>query len=203
MARYNEILAGRFNRGLQKLFSMKGPSPSPQIASEIIAAVILENDRIEHLFLRNERYFGGTSHSGGAVGAINQFQLFNPTGSNILAVVQLVLMTADVGDRFVLTIDNAAQGAVQPAGTFMDTRYFKGQTFGTQASGLQLRFGQPAALTGMRIGEIDAVTLSSARWDQPVILSPGFGLNTQNVTLNVGSGVAFVWTERALEDSES
>jgi hypothetical protein len=35
MAKYNEILTGRYNRFIQKLFSMKGPAPAPQLSSDI------------------------------------------------------------------------------------------------------------------------------------------------------------------------
>jgi hypothetical protein len=35
MARFNEILVGRFNRALQKTFGMKGGPPSAQLATEI------------------------------------------------------------------------------------------------------------------------------------------------------------------------
>jgi len=35
MAKFNEILAGRYNRFLQKLFQMKGGPPSAQLSSEI------------------------------------------------------------------------------------------------------------------------------------------------------------------------
>src|SRR6266851_4747570 len=35
MARFNEILVGRYNRSLQKLLSMKGQAVMPQLASEL------------------------------------------------------------------------------------------------------------------------------------------------------------------------
>ena len=49
MALYNEILVGRFNRGLQKFLSIKGGPPAPQRPMSL-------EQTIEHVLELRERY---------------------------------------------------------------------------------------------------------------------------------------------------
>src|SRR5260370_7764711 len=50
MARYNEILTGRYNRLLQKLLQMKGGPPAPQLASEISPQLSIPDLGVESRF---------------------------------------------------------------------------------------------------------------------------------------------------------
>src|SRR5258708_13178542 len=89
MARFNEILVGRFNRFLQKWLSMKGGPPSPQLATEIQPNFNFfsgaENRALESWFLY------GTFSSQAAVALQNSFfQLRNPSKSGVLAAIEAI-----------------------------------------------------------------------------------------------------------------
>ncbi len=66
MARYNEILVGRYNRRLQKLFSMKGEPPAPQLSTEIGTTLNLFSG-IEERYLEGWAVF--SLHVNNTVGA--------------------------------------------------------------------------------------------------------------------------------------
>src|SRR5258708_34332947 len=90
MARFNEILVGRFNRFLQKWLSMKGGPPSPQLATEIQPNFNFfsgaENRALENWFLY------GTFSSQAAVALQNSFfQLRNPSKSGAPAVIEAIV----------------------------------------------------------------------------------------------------------------
>src|SRR5260370_10296088 len=87
MAKFNEILSGRFNRALQKMLSMKGGPPSAQLATEIGTQfqfpLGVEFRNLESWF----RY--GAAPGLPAVAAANAvFRFRNPAGSNVVAVVE-------------------------------------------------------------------------------------------------------------------
>lgn len=87
MARFNEILVGRYNRHLQKLFGMKGEPPAPQLASEISPSIALFSGN-------EERYLQGWNLYSVViqvteVGGVTQtvFRMRNPKTSGVIAVV--------------------------------------------------------------------------------------------------------------------
>ena len=60
MAQFTELLVGRFNRFFQKYLQMKGPSPAPQLATEIAAAFSLDLDS-DTYYRRGWERFGNTA----------------------------------------------------------------------------------------------------------------------------------------------
>src|SRR5258707_13223069 len=90
MARFNEILTGRHNRFFQKLFSMKGGPPVPQLSSELQANFDVEDSPIELRFLKGE-YIYGLSLVGAVVAAQFSFmQLRNPLTSGVIAILERI-----------------------------------------------------------------------------------------------------------------
>src|SRR5258707_13299714 len=87
MARFNEILVGRYNRFLQKLFSMKGGPPSAQLATEITPNLNLFNG-IENRYLESWFRYGAAPGLAAVVGANPGFRFRNPAGSNVIAMVE-------------------------------------------------------------------------------------------------------------------
>src|SRR5258708_4703411 len=107
MARYNEILVGRYNRFLQKLLGMKGGVVAPQLASEITAAFPLFNGA-ENRYLEQWDMFGVNLFlAGGGVGNISQVRLFNPAASNTIAVVYKLCLVGVANDAPFLKIGAA------------------------------------------------------------------------------------------------
>src|SRR5260370_11139907 len=105
MARYNEILVGRYNRFLQKLFGMKGGPPTPQLASEIAPAFPLFSGS-ENRYLEGWDLFAGTTFLPAQVAATVGFQIRNPTGSNVIAVLEKI--SFDAGSAVNISISQGA-----------------------------------------------------------------------------------------------
>jgi hypothetical protein len=89
MARFNEILVGRYNRLLQKLYSMKGPVPAPQLASEISTTFNLFNGP-ENRYLESWALFQRAIIFAAVAAQVNAVRLRNPAGSNVVGVVTLI-----------------------------------------------------------------------------------------------------------------
>src|SRR5260370_24014979 len=101
MAYTNEILVGRVNRGLQKLFGIKGPSPVPQLASDVQAVHPLFNG-VENRYLDGWNRFGAQTSQGASVGNISGFRIRNPSTSNVIAVFEKIAVSTSVaGDVFI------------------------------------------------------------------------------------------------------
>src|SRR5713226_244386 len=87
MARFNEILVGRYNRFLQRLLSMKGGPPAPQLASEIQPQFDVESIPVELRFLLGWHLYQQTIGQGASVGNASGVQIRNPLTSGMVAVV--------------------------------------------------------------------------------------------------------------------
>ncbi len=87
MARYNEIQVGRYNRYLQKLLSMKGEVPAPQLASEIGTHIVLFHG-VENRYLEGWDRFAVEMDQAAVAANAGTIQLRNPAGSNVMAVIE-------------------------------------------------------------------------------------------------------------------
>src|SRR5258707_6598107 len=84
MARFNEILVGRYNGFLQKLLSMKGGPPAAQLATEIGVNIGLFHG-VENRYLEGWLRFGLNSSVTGGVAQFAAIRWRNPATSNIVA----------------------------------------------------------------------------------------------------------------------
>src|SRR5260370_12899082 len=82
MAIFNEILEGRFNRGLQKLFAIKGGPPVRQLGGEIMPVHPLRSG-VENLWLEGWNRFVAFTDLTTRVGQIVGVRMRNPIGSNV------------------------------------------------------------------------------------------------------------------------
>src|SRR5260370_22739609 len=87
MARYNEILTGRYNRLLQKLLQMKGGPPAPQLASEISPQLSIPDLGVESRFHLGWNSFAFAINTASGVGTASAAQLRNPPNSKVIGVV--------------------------------------------------------------------------------------------------------------------
>jgi hypothetical protein len=182
MARYNEILVGRYNRMLQKLFGMKGGPPCPQLAGDVQPSMSLFSG-VENRMLENWGFYGnGIGAAAGGAGTFATVRLRNPSGSNVLAVVSNLTPFSSTNARF-------------------DARAQAGPTLilssGTPAAP---SFGLGRMVVGIPAGQFAHLLVDDG--DEVPIL-PGDGIQVVNQTANTPLGfVAFWWRERALEESE-
>src|SRR5260370_18480671 len=103
MARYNEILVGRYNRMLQKLFGMKGGVVAPQLASEISAAFPLFSG-VENRYLESWNRFTSVVNQVALAGTPAQWQLRNTT-SNVIAVIEKLTISSSTAQLVAVTTD--------------------------------------------------------------------------------------------------
>src|SRR5256886_15630143 len=90
MALFNESLEGRFSQLVQRLHSMKGASPVPQVAPEISHAIQINDDldHLAHLFLaRVTRYSTIVFQAADATHFVG-VQFLNPANSGILVQIE-------------------------------------------------------------------------------------------------------------------
>jgi len=170
MARFNEILTGRHNRLLQKLFSMKGGPPAPQLASEITASVPLFHGA-ENRYLESWERFGIGSQVAALAANNDVARLRNPAGSNVIAVIEKLQFTNSLADTLTLEQGVQAADATTPVvATRLDPRQRPnptcifsvangGATFGTAIG----RVGALAAGASFDIILFEALLYGSAR----------------------------------------
>lgn len=205
MARFNEILAGRYNRFLQKIFQLKGGPPSSQLASEVMPVFPffagIENRPLESW----QRYWAMFTVAG--VAAVNSaLRLRNPANSNVIAIFELLsyMNEAALDSPFLesnivnpFNTDLATVGTY-PALSRMDARmavtnptliFSSGTTVNLQA---RARRFAPANVS------IDFILTDI----QELTLLPGDALQVRSNNANQQIDVTVIWRERALEESE-
>ena len=209
MAVFNEILSGRFNRFLQKHFSVKGAPPVRQLGSEVMP-VIHVHSGVENFYLQSwEPFSFGESLSGGA-GVANLHQMRNPTGSNVICVIEKILLVAGSVATTTIALTQGAvaadlatlhpatasrldnRGRPQPTAIFSNTQV---------AVPTDLANTMAFVLLGQTSGF--PVTFDYILTDgQEFPLLPGDGLRVRNATVNNSDSWFVMWRERFLEDSE-
>lgn len=201
MARYNEILVGRYNRMLQKLFSMKGGAPAPQLASEIAAAFPLFSGS-ENRYLEGWNTFMSTANLVANVGQSGQLRIRNPVGSNVITVIEK--MQVGSGSQIESAVKIVSGGtqtdlsAVQN-GVALDSR-------GNANSSMIVSSSNSQVFVGTQIW--DAVAPTFTMIDViftdigEIVLVPGSFYSIGSLTQNVSVIINLKWRERFLEDSE-
>jgi hypothetical protein len=204
MARFNEILSGRFNRFMQKHFSMKGGPPAPQLASELTMNMQFLNG-VENRYLESwDRYSMVFSRSGVAA-QVGKGQLRNPVGSNLIAVVEKITWVGGAVDQPVLWKGNVNNdlAVVTNAGS---------GNFDNRSRPLSsLILSQETSVPGIPVGTIGIwsgvnqanVTVDVLQLDdQEIPMLPGSVLGIEGQVVAQSFNAVFWWRERFLEDSE-
>jgi hypothetical protein len=201
VAVYNEILAARFNRALQKLLSMKGPASMNQLAPELMPVHPFFTGAENRLFEGWDRFAFEIEQTAGA-GSTAFTRIRNPVGSNVVAVVEKMhlgisttdLVTVQIG---AVTADLAGVGAVTRSSLDGRSTRLNSTCILSGAAGV-------AALNVVGKYNVNAVggqdVIGSANDEWPLL--PGDAIQWQNTTVQLTLRVNLVWRERALEDSE-
>src|SRR5260370_35912976 len=103
MARFNEILVGRYNRFLQRLLSMKGGPPAPQLASEIQPQMDVEALPVELRFLLGWHLYHQTLNQGASVANTSGVQVRNPLTSGMVAVLTSIQISVGAAEPVTLS----------------------------------------------------------------------------------------------------
>jgi hypothetical protein len=205
MARFNEILTGRHNRALQKLFSMKGGPPAPQLASEISASIPMFHGA-ENRYLEAWMRFSFSVGVAPVAGQLGTARLRNPAASNVVAVFERIVATNNVALPDQPQLEHQSSGADLAIVAF--TQQMRWDPRGSQQTVLIASVntaGSPAvAFLLKELGNFPANNTHQFINDdsQQLTLLPGDALQVQSNVVNQTLFVSFLWRERFLEDSE-
>src|SRR5712664_1212000 len=124
MAKFNEILVGRYNRFLQKVLSMKGGPPSAQLSTEIQPQFSFPDLGKEvRIFLGWDHFYFSANVPAGGVGNISALKIRNPVANNVIVVVEKVTFTGAVNAApFINRQVPSTDFANLFTGAFMDAR---------------------------------------------------------------------------------
>lgn len=211
MARYNEILVGRFNRFFQKLLSMKGGAVIPQLAGDIQPVFPLRWG-VENHYLEGWYRYQNQFDMGPTVAQTEATQLRNPPGSNVIGVLEKVFISAVGGEVISAAVLTISRTFTDPgdltnvfAGNPMDKRSLSNSAIVPSGSA-----GGSANLT-ITIGEIAVPAIAApnvfnqtwftTEYEQIPIL-PGTTVRFLQGSANSKYRLTLAWRERFLEDSE-
>jgi hypothetical protein len=198
MAGYNEILVGRFNRGLQKLFGMKGPPPTPTLGSEIMPIHPLFSGA-ENRYLEGWNRFAVSISVAAVAASTDGVRIRNPLTSNVIAVIEHAEMIDGVNASVAVPLiwEKGTGPDLTTAGTpvTLDPRGGK--------ANMIVSFGNnPGAMTVIAQNGSGANTLWEIARNIEWTLLPGDAYGFRTSTLNDQMLASLVWRERFLEDSE-
>jgi len=207
VARFNEILVGRFNRALQKVTGIKGAASTPVLASEIVPSFPMFWGA-ENRYLESWNRFAIFSTVAAVAANVSICILRNPPGSNVVAVVEKILVSnanAAAQEHKIFLEYTASGGDLTPvAAKSLDFRT------GAQASTCIFSAGNTAAAAGTAI--LDCFVPPSQSFDfintdiQEITLLPSGASGTRLIVgpagTNLIASVSMIWRERFLEESE-
>jgi hypothetical protein len=203
MARLNEILVGRFNRGLQRVYGIKGHPPVATLAPEIMPVHSI-------FFGQEQRWNEGWTRYGLAVvltgtTGVPSMQIRNPAGSGLVVVVERVFVDTITAGRFELQYGTATPDlttSLNSSTRSMDARN-TAKSAAVLSSNVTVGAGQiggtvlQASVAGSTV--LDFLGGESAN-EFPVL--PNDALRCQFDTVAVTVDMSFIWRERFLEEGE-
>jgi hypothetical protein len=212
MARFNEILVGRYNRFMQKLLSMKGDASLFQFSSEMGAYLPLFSG-VENRYLEQWDRFGFVSTILANAASISGINIRNPVGSNVVAILEKLDLSLSASGQAstpynlsfgVDLTDLASTGLTTNVNTRLDNRGRKSNTLVWSAENVN------AAITPLPNNIASYILAAGASptvqvindEDQELTLLPGDGLRLQAGAVNLGVNMSVWWRERLLEESE-
>lgn len=207
MARFNEILVGRYNRAAQKLFSMKGGASVRTLADEVMPCLVFFHG-VENRYLEGwERFASDFPLIAGGAGNSSVLRFRNPTSSNVLMVLEMVLAGNSVADSVTLQrfTDNLD---VQTVVGLLNSNMADNRGRPTPTAVVSINDATHGAVsTGFTIGRFNTPAASSFNYivteNQEIPVLPGVGVQMSSNTANQGGLlITLTWRERFLEDSE-
>ena len=204
MSLYNEILVGRYARGLQKTFGIKGTPPSKQLGGDIVPTFPIRPGT-DYDYLNSVNRYGGAATGGAVAGQVSFMQLRNPAGSGVVA--EILKITVAMGVAGVLEIAfgvGVAQGASTIAPGRLDGRLgnnaFPSSLVLTVGSAVSPAGGLPV-IWQFRRSTIDALDVILTEQHQLPLLPGDVAILFCNQVNTALDGTIW-WRERVLEDSE-
>lgn len=205
MARYNEILVGRFARAVQKLFGMKGEVPIGSLAGEL---TVVHNflSGVENRYLEAWDLYSAATRIAAVAANQSGFRLRNPASSNVMTVIEKLDVGFSGADSTgfassgTTNTDLAAVTTIPP----LDSRSKRSSStvYSTQNTTVAI-----PGLTGeVAIQEWNIAGVGNLQVifdeNQEFPLLPGSAIDVVSGPVNQELTVTIRWRERFLEESE-
>jgi hypothetical protein len=200
MAVLNEILVGRFNRSLQKLYGVKGIVPVKALAPEVMPVHVIFQG-METRFLDGWGRFGNTFTIPAGATTTGAYRILNPAFSNTIALIESILLSAPAPLSFREDQGPASLGdlsAGNPSIT-LDTRLNASALCHVSQSSLSPPTSQ-IYQSGIIAGNTLAQLVQNVNQERTLL--PGFFLQWSNININQAFFVSLIWRERFLEEPE-
>jgi hypothetical protein len=203
MARFNEILAGRYNRYLQKLFQLKGGPPAAQLASEVMPVYPFFAGR-ENRFLEGWSTFGHQRFVIAVAALTGAMRIRNPVGSNLIAIFEKITFGSAGNDQPLLCLQATTGDLISPF-SVIPTRWDARQ--GQNSSQMVMSDTAGGSIVPLQ-SKMQIWMTANTTYDfigtdiQELPLLPGDAIQIQSNIPNQAFGVSWLWRERQLEDSE-
>ena len=195
----NEVLAGRWNRLLQRVFNIQSETPSPQLASEIVPVFEIARGLIEDRFGSGTRIAGwGGTVDASAVGVASSLRIRNPANSGVLVILEHVQAVdpASASNAFNLGVFLGNNDLAIPSTSFFrDLRADPSITHPAASVTRDNVLGAPG--TPNRIGRQDTTAQSPAFvYRGELVLPPGSFAQVWEDDLNTAYSTILYWRER-------
>lgn len=186
---------------------MKGPASLVTLSDELFVAFPTFNGR-ENRYLESWEFFMGVAVPAVVAAQTNAFQIRNPAGSNVIAVIEslkanaLAALTLQLNWSNTNTTDLGTASSVHS----VDSRGRAVSTcIASTAAGsptaftttLQTYTFNPVNASGLP-GDLELITFD----DQEIVITPGVTLQFLDQTANTGWHMNIIFRERFLEESE-
>ncbi|HEX8797957.1 MAG TPA: hypothetical protein VF772_05055 [Terriglobales bacterium] len=207
MARFNEILVGRFARALQKLTGIKGAVPTPQLSTEIFPSFQLfwgvENRVLEGW----QRYATFASITSGA-GQVGGWRLRNPTNSNVMGIIEKVQVTNRSTTAIIAQLNQQYLGGIADLTGIIVCSGLDNRLNPTSVNNnLISSFSNTGVIAGgANVGEMGIPIGGTVDFvlfeDHEITLMQNGMCQILTATANQQFDVVCIWRERFVEDSE-
>jgi hypothetical protein len=208
MAIYNEILVGRYNRALQKLFAIKASPPVRQLGGEVLPTIEVDNlYNLENRLTAQLRTFAfNTNVAAGGAGNRAGFRLRNPPGSGALGIIEKIVLGNSLIDQPLIQLGGPV-GTGDLTTSLVGLPRVRDTRLGPINSALIPSSSGIAALVGTAIYQVnmpantfvDVILFDHHEW----VIAPGDLMTIYANVLNQGLSISIMWRERALEESEA
>lgn len=199
MARYNEIQHGRFARGVQRIFGVRGEVPVASLAGEVSVVWELFTGLEDHFPQQIEHFSGIVSIAANAANTPG-FQIRNPANSGVVATIEKLLVSPIVAQDTEVTIGSVA--AELTTSTTSQNRDGRGRPVGTcvlsSSNTSPAALGNPIWLANGNLVPIEVII----RPTDEIVLFAGGGLRVTWSAVNQAVRATIYWRERVIEDAE-
>lgn len=196
-----DVWLGRFSRWVEKVFNAKGGPVLVDVAPSVQPVLSLDKG-VDQRYLEGWNRFSVVAATTAVAANFGRVRLRNPTGSNVIVVIEQITVTPIAGaDNPIVTWGATTSDLIGPVTlsfTRIDPRGNPTPTLiittNQQAAG-----GQPLMQRGTASG---IATDFINNVDQQLVNLPGQAIDIQIGTANLQANTSIMWRERALEQSE-